>query len=192
LTKRTRRCQLNNYKKYSPKSESILACPGDLNSQHFFKEVQGIYTSRRFTLFNMYAFPNHQSTLRIPPSLNLTNCDFEYFLGGYESLIQVETNNLKKLSRAYSWDFIDSTDGSDETQSETKTFYSSNQAEKGVRIRITSSNFKNSRFCKGLIVYRKPLQILQTSVVTNYTQILSYATNSDALSYIVITRSTFS
>ena len=42
-----------------------------------------------------------------------------------------------------------------------------------------------------MIVYRKPLQILQTSVVTNYTHILSYTGNSDMLSYIVVTRSTF-
>lgn len=66
----------------------------------------------------MYAFPNHQSTLRIPPSLNLTNCDFEYFLGGYESLIQVETNNLKKVAKNYNWEFIDTADGLEKTQAD--------------------------------------------------------------------------
>jgi len=33
---------------------------------------------------------------------------------------------------------------------------------------------------------------LQTAVITNFTQIFSYTTNSDMLSYIVITKSTFS
>jgi hypothetical protein len=51
----------------------------------------------------MYAFPNHMSNLRIPPSLNLTGCDFRYFLAGYESLINIENNNLKKLKKAYTW-----------------------------------------------------------------------------------------
>ena len=29
-----------------------------------------------------------------PPELVLTDCDFKYFAGGHDSLIQVETNNF--------------------------------------------------------------------------------------------------
>jgi hypothetical protein len=43
------------------------------------------------------------SNLRIPPSLNLTGCDFRYFLAGYESLINIENNNIKKLKKTYTW-----------------------------------------------------------------------------------------
>ena len=84
------------------------------------------------------------------PSLNLTNCDFEYFLGGYESLINIETNNLNKVTKTFSWPLSGGVPAT-----ETKTFYTYLGADKGARIRIVNSNFKNSRFCKGMIVYRK-------------------------------------
>ena len=35
-----------------------------------------------------------RSTRTKPPTLELTGCDFKYFAGGHDSLIQVETNNF--------------------------------------------------------------------------------------------------
>ena len=44
----------------------------------------------------MYAYAENRSTKEklAPPKLTLDNCTFKYFLGGYESLIHVETDNL--------------------------------------------------------------------------------------------------
>lgn len=99
MTDTNRRCGMNNYQKFSSDVESSLSCTGEPYDPNFFVETNGIYTKRRNTLFNLYSFPNHMSNLRIPPSLNLTSCDFKYFLGGYESLINVEYNNLKKVTK---------------------------------------------------------------------------------------------
>ncbi len=94
-----RRCEMNNYQKFSSDVESSLSCSGEPYDPNFFIEYNGIYTKRRSTLFNLYSFPNHMSNLRIPPALNLTGCDFRYFLAGYENLINVEYNNIKKTTK---------------------------------------------------------------------------------------------
>jgi hypothetical protein len=83
--------------------ESTYTCRGEPIDEDFFTETDGFYTKRRYTLFNLYAFPNHISNIRIPPALNLTGCEFRYFLGGYDSLINVEHNNLKKNTVSYVW-----------------------------------------------------------------------------------------
>jgi hypothetical protein len=58
---------------------------------------QGIYSKRRKTLFNIYAFAEHTTVRNATPELVIYESDFEYFLGvGYESLITVETNNLAR------------------------------------------------------------------------------------------------
>lgn len=74
---------------------------------------------------------------------------------------------------------------------ENKVFYTYNGADKGARIKIANSNFKNSRFFKGMIVYRKPPFIPQRLSFANYTHALSYTGNSDTGSYITIDQSTF-
>ena len=99
MTDISRRCQMNNYLKFSSDIESSLSCSGGPDDPNFFKETNGIYNKRRQTLFNIYAFPNHMSNLKIPPSLNLTGCEFKYFLANYENLINIEYNNLKKVTK---------------------------------------------------------------------------------------------
>ena len=42
----------------------------------------------------MYAFPSYASVYGKAPYLNISNCDFEYFMDGYQSLINVERDNL--------------------------------------------------------------------------------------------------
>jgi hypothetical protein len=86
-------------------AESTLACSGSPVHAHFFRLDTGEFFRnhpwRRKTLFNMYAFADNKSTkdsLR-PPQLTLDNCTFKYFLGGYESLIHVETDNLWEASK---------------------------------------------------------------------------------------------
>jgi hypothetical protein len=55
-----------------------------------------------------------------------------------------------------------------------------------------NSNFKNSRFCRGLIVHRKPLFIPQKTSLINYTHIfMTPKTNQDKTSFITIASSTF-
>jgi len=74
------------------------------------------------------------SSRTAPPSLEINNCEFEYFLDGYESLINVETNNFFKTTVAQV-----------NYRGETR----------GAKINIKSSTIKHSRFCKGMLVYRK-------------------------------------
>jgi hypothetical protein len=82
--------------KFNQKTESTLKCPGDLNDPDFFPlNDNDVYHKRRNTLFNLYAFPSNMSLFKLPPMLTLNKCDFEYFLGNYESLISVETANLQ-------------------------------------------------------------------------------------------------
>lgn len=52
---------------------------------------------RRKTLFNIYSFTDDVSISKATPSLTLNNCTFEHFFGGYESLINIETDNLFKV-----------------------------------------------------------------------------------------------
>jgi hypothetical protein len=95
------------------------------------------------------------SNLRLPPSLNLTGCDFRYFLADYESLINIEYNNLKKYTKQYTWKTYPGGVLTSTTNDIVQYYF--NGADKGARIKIVNSNFKNSRFCKGMIVHRKPI-----------------------------------
>lgn len=100
MTQMDRKCKANNYQKFDSKVESTLKCPGDPSDTNFFKlNDNNAYGSRRFALFNMYAFPSNMSTFKLPPMLYLNKVDFEYFLGGYESLIYVENANLQKIDQ---------------------------------------------------------------------------------------------
>jgi len=135
------------------------SCPGDPHDDDFFK-VDGthdFYYKRRHALFNLYAF-DHLRTGRIhAPELQLVECDFNYFLDpSYEALVVVETNNLGLL-------------GSKDTQSMLGHY----GEDRGARINITTSTFKNSKFCKGLVVYR-PLKTFETA---NSHKIVSFASH---------------
>jgi hypothetical protein len=99
LSQMSRKCTDNNFQKFDPDIESTLKCAGDLSDQDFFTlNDNKVYAKRRFTLFNIYGFASNSSTYNKPPILYLNKVDFEYFLGGYESLINVESNNLQKVT----------------------------------------------------------------------------------------------
>ena len=83
-----------------------------------------------------------------PPELELTGCDFKYFLGGHDSLIQVETNNFGLMGERRD----DDSPGGVNTQD---LFLSYLGEDRGARISITNSTFKHSSFCKGMIYYKK-------------------------------------
>lgn len=51
------------------------------------------YNKRGYTLFNLYGFAEHISIRNMTPELYIINCDFEYFYGDFDSLINVETNS---------------------------------------------------------------------------------------------------
>lgn len=68
-------------------------CPGDPGDAEFFTEDGTIFSHRHSTLFNLYAFDSVHQPNKIVPTLNLVNCDFDYFLKNQEALILVETNN---------------------------------------------------------------------------------------------------
>lgn len=156
MTNQTRRCQINNWAKFYPKVESgSFQCQEDPTSKNFFfQNGNGVYSQRRLNLFNIYAFPDYMSNYKAIPSLTITNCNFDYFLGGYEALIAVENNNLQKINVVITTNTV-----ATGVQSNTVPFYTYNGIDKGVKIMVTSSTFKISRFCKGMIVYRKPVYI---------------------------------
>ena len=69
-------------------------CSGDPNHELFFYWDGFSYPYRYKTLFNLYSFDSFRSQRATPPVLNIINCEFKYFLGGHDSLINVETNNF--------------------------------------------------------------------------------------------------
>ena len=140
--------------------QSTKACKGEPYSSDYFTQQgsTGFYYNRRRTLFNIYAFAEHQTTRNATPELVIENTQFEYFLAdGYESLITIETFTLNKV------DFIEKTFASGQsgtnTNEESRLFYNYNGADRGAKITITSSIFKHSRFCKGMIVYLSLIHI---------------------------------
>lgn len=146
-------CVANDNSTFNTNQTSSLQCSGDLAHSEFFTQTNysDVYYLRKRTLFNLYAFPEHLSTYLSPPSLTLTNCNFEYFFGNYESLISVQTNNLRK--ETFNHTYNDSTNGS--TVSQNLTFYTYTGGERGASIQISLSSFKHGRFCRGLITLQK-------------------------------------
>ena len=126
--------------------KSRRGCAGDVTSKEYFTYPTENFKYRHTTLFNLYSFDALRSDRRHTPSLNLTNCEFRYFLGNMSSLIQVETNNFGVGG-------IEMSSG----------VYSSNQKDlvfpfffgedRGARIAINTTVFEHSSFCKGLIIY---------------------------------------
>ena len=127
------RCDKNEYQQFLPEAESTNKCPGDILHADFFYAYDGVYVKRKRILFNLYAFPEYRNKYNKPPEINILGCDFEYFLGGYESLINVETNNFIRQDRVMAYV----------------------GAERGAIINIRDSVFKHSRFCRGMVVYRR-------------------------------------
>ena len=84
------------------------------------------------------------------PTLNLINCDFKYFYN-VTALIQVETNNFIEMGIE-----VDS-DGDEERDDEKilSRFLVHVGDDRGARIDIQDSTFKHSKFCKGMVSYRK-------------------------------------
>ena len=76
-------------------------CTGNPYNEDFFY-FDGYSFPRRYqTLFNLYSFDSVRSAMTTPPELVLTDCDFKYFAGGHDSLIQVETNNFGIMNWAW-------------------------------------------------------------------------------------------
>lgn len=69
--------------------------------------------------------------------MEIVGCKFQYFLREYEALIYVENNNFYHRGSLYSGGI---------------GYLGENR---GTNIKISTSTFKHSRFCKGLIVYRE-------------------------------------
>ena len=123
--------------------ESVRSCPGEPYHADFFTfdSVTKVYYKRHKVLFNLYNWDEQRSyTPTSRASLTLENCQFTYFLAGYESLINVETNNLSVIKPT--------TVGS-------KQYIETLGHDRGVKITITGSSFSHSRFCKGMLVYKK-------------------------------------
>ena len=76
--------------------------------------------------------------------MNLFNCEFNHFLTSTESLINIETDSIWYTGSA---DKINSG-----TVYDGAMFFMGIDA--GANISISNSTFSDSKFCKGLIVYR--------------------------------------
>jgi hypothetical protein len=85
------------------------------------------------------------------PELKLNNCKFKFFLKDYDSLINIETDNFVQITQS----------------SINKPILAKLGQDKGGRVHILNSHFSHSRFCKGLIAYKKS-PIIQGSLIKNY------------------------
>lgn len=99
-------------------------------------------------LFNLYGFDPYRSNRTHSPTLNLIDCDFKYFFD-MQALIQVETNNYFVAGEQY-----------DDESDDSLKFLGIAGEDRGARINITSSTFKHSKFCKGLVTYKREETIL--------------------------------
>ncbi|CDW73676.1 UNKNOWN [Stylonychia lemnae] len=169
-----RRCKENSNQQFAPFTQSTLACDGDIGSSHFFEIVTGknVYSRRSATLFNIYAFPDHLSTLNQPPSLTIVSCDFSYFLGGYTSLINVEHNNLRRITKQNPATLFNM------TVLLNMDFFVYNGANRGFKLLIQQSTFQHSRFCLGLILFRRQIYIPQMTSFLNTTYIFRSKDNT--------------
>ena len=112
-----------------------------------------LYYDRHNVLFNLYAFDGFRSNRNHAPELNLIDCDFMYFFD-MQALIQVETNNYYEAGNLYGTDKeTDTEEGA--VADDTVRFLGLAGEDRGARINITSSTFKHSKFCKGLITYKR-------------------------------------
>lgn len=146
----------------------------------------GVYYLRHRVLFNLYNFAGGVS---IEPtryaSLELRNCTFEYFFKDYEALVYVENNNMQIQNHT-------AADNPDDPKN--LMIFSD---DRGVNINIVESTFKNSRFCKGLVVYES-LPDLESSSNTiinlakEYNARYPYAIDTTSMPEIIIRDSTFS
>lgn len=75
--------------------------------------------------------------------LELKNCTFSYFYREYEALVYVENNNMEIQNIT-----------AIENPADPKNLMVYGD-DRGANISVIESTFKNSRFCKGLIVYEK-------------------------------------
>ena len=74
------------------------------------------------------------------------------------------------------------------------TYYSYNGADRGAKITIKKSTFKNSRFCKGMIFYRPSFNYYYDgfSSIVNYTNLYMTEPQKNIKdSFLIISDSTF-
>ena len=107
--------------------------------------------------------------------INIVNCQFQFFLRDYESLIYVENNNYYSMGSNY-WGIV-----------------GLRGENRGAGIVISGSTFSNSRFCKGMIVFREP-GFIMNPLLFNYTHALTskYSNRYAYNSRIYISNSTLS
>jgi hypothetical protein len=122
----------------------------------------------------LYAFDNSgASNPSQVPELKIENCDFNFFLVGMESLINIETNNYSRTPSNRDTTTKYSTAASDIT-----TLWG---ADRGAVVFVDRSNFKNSNFCWGLMKYRRDLPFMlsnSTSKLINMTNMFGYTPGS--------------
>jgi hypothetical protein len=98
------------------------------------------------------------------PELTLINCTFENFFAGYESLIHVETDNIWYVGKQ-----VPRYELKDTGSEAYVTYLATTGVDRGIQLLIHYSTFKNSRFCRGLIVYRKMNKVENQEQLLNLT-----------------------
>ena len=81
-----RSCSTQVEKETSPNS---FKCGGDPYHKDFwvYNKYKKYFPKRHKVLFNLYAFDNLRATSIEPPTLELVNCTFKYFVNQLDSLI---------------------------------------------------------------------------------------------------------
>ena len=134
-------CAQTNF--WSTTIGSVRSCSGEPYHSDFFTfdTVTHIPYKRHRVLFNLYNWdPRRSYSPQSRASLTLKDCKFEYFLAGYEALINVENNNMAVVTPSIAG---------------ASSYIEELGDDRGVKIKISGSSFKNSRFCKGMLVYKR-------------------------------------
>lgn len=134
---------------------SLRALKSEPYNKEFFEVDPNsrMYYQRHTILFNLYNFPGGVSMDPTNISkLTLTDCNFEYFHKDYEALIYAENNNMQ---------IQNFTAFTNPEHSPNLMIFGD---DRGVRITVVRSNFKHSKFSKGVIVYEALPNIMTQSV----------------------------
>ena len=142
---------------------------------------------RHKTLFNLYAFDRLRTKNTNPPTLELRNCTFKYFVNKLDSLVQIENNNLG---------FIGSVPANAQAADDRILTYLGE--DRGAKITMDNVHMRSSSFCKGVVYYNQFQSVTyeQAPTLLNFTanfrgdSAVDYSDKASA-NHIIIKNSTF-
>jgi len=163
--------------------KSVRSCTGVEEHVNFFRSDSQRYVWRYHTLFNLYAFDQDGFITPKTPQLVIKNCEFRHFFANYDSLINIESTNWSEYEVEV--EVPSPIPGVIMTKMEGRLLLRG--SDRGAKIKIESSTFEHSRFCKGMIVYRDLVFPTTNPLIIQHSE---EEDPEDQTSYIIISGST--